>query len=84
MELHNHVHITFLKMDMLIDLNPHQFYICNFRLIKLMIHHLYVKMSMLHNNENCHDLKSQSKKENVKHCIFNQLGKDTCYYPLIV
>jgi hypothetical protein len=84
MESHNHVHITFLKMDMLIDLNPHQFYICNFRLIKLMIHHLYVKMSMLHNNENCHDLKSQSQKENVKHCIFNQLGKDTCYYPLIV
>lgn len=83
LELHNLVHNAFHKLNMLIDLYPHQFYICNFRLIKLMIHHLYVKMSMLHNIQEYHDLKSQSKKEIFRHCIFNQLGKDKSYYLVI-
>ena len=54
-----------------------------FLLISLLIFHLLIKWYKLNNVEYFHNSQSQSKKENLWNCTFNQLGKDTCYHHLI-
>ena len=77
------IHIPDFYSDKLTVIYQDQFSNGIFLLISLLIFHLLIKWYKLNNVVYFHNSQSQSKKENLWNCTFNQLGKDTCYHHLI-
>ena len=82
-DVYKPIHIPDFYSDKLTVIYQDQFSNGIFLLISLLIFHLLIKWYKLNNVEYFHNSQSQSKKENLWNCTFNQLGKDTCYHHLI-
>ncbi len=77
------IHIPDIYSDKLTVIYQNQFSNYIFLLISLLIFHLLIKWYKLNNIEYFHNSLSQSKKENLWYCTFNQQDKDTCFHHLI-